>query len=229
MDQVTISPKKTTTLLVALAIAMGLLNIVSFVPLLRGTRDVPIYMLNLDAEQSIPALFSTVLLWLCAIFAAFIARSDPGKRSYRLKWGGIALAFFFLGIDEALCFHERLNGIFLRDSGILTLGWTLPYAVLAIVFAISYLRFLGEIPKETRNLIIIAGSLYVCGSLVVEVIGGRLRAGGIEGIGYHSMVAMEELLEMSGAIVFIHAFSSYIDKHLPNFHLGISSTIPTEE
>ena len=222
MNQVNINPKKTTVFLAAMTVVMGLLNIVSFIPLICGTRDVPIYMLNLDAEQSVPALFSTTLLWLCAVFAAFIAIGDPGKRSYRLKWGGLALAFFFLGIDESLCLHERLNGIFLRDSGFLIIGWVLPYAILVIFFAIAYFKFIFEIPSKTRLLIFLGGALFVTGALVLEVIGGRLKVDGM-GISYYIMAAMEELLEMSGTIVFVYAFSSYIDECMPKFKLIVSS------
>ena len=222
MKCIVLKPINITLFLIAILGFVSVLHVISYIPLIRGTRIAPIYMLNFDAEQNIPALFSTALLWLCAVFAGFISCGERESRFRSLGWGGLALVFFFLGVDESVSLHERLNGFFLRDSGILTLGWVLPYAVLALVFSAVYFRFWLKLPRKQRFLIALAAVLFVLGSLVIEVIGGRMRVDGA-GPGYHVMMACEELLEMSGSICFVYAFTSYLDEHIPDFCLSIRS------
>ena len=223
MKCLTINPRRIIQLLLITTVAVFILNLISFVPMMKGSRDAPVYMLNMDHEQNIPALYSTVLLWISGILTAFIAGSVEGSKWFRLKWTLASLIFFFFGIDESLCFHERLNGFFLRDFGIMRLGWVLPYAILMIIFAAIYFKFLFELPKKTRRLLILGGGLFLSGALVVEVIGGMTRSNDEEGMLYHTMVAIEETLEMLGSIAFIHAFASYLDEHIPHFRLRISS------
>ncbi|MEA2067726.1 MAG: hypothetical protein U9P12_00870, partial [Verrucomicrobiota bacterium] len=131
MGMVFLHPKKLVRVLVLFVVGLLVLNVLSYVPMLRGTRDAPVHMLNMDGEQNLPALFSTAMLWICAMLTAFIAASQT-LRSERRKWGVLSATFLFLGTDEAVSLHERLSGSVhgaLDSLGLFGFAWILPYAL----------------------------------------------------------------------------------------------------
>ena len=225
MGMVSLHPKKLVRVLVFIAVGLLVLNVLSYVPMLRGTRDAPVHMLNMDGEQNLPALFSTAMLWICAMLTAFIAASQT-LRSERWKWGVLAATFLFLGTDEAVSLHERLSGSVhgaLDSLGLFGFAWILPYALVLVVFLLVYAKFWWGLPADTRKWIAFGGFLFVAGALGCETVGYLwLKANG-SGMVYHLEIAAEELLEMAGTIVLIHAFANHVAKHLPESGLRIGS------
>jgi hypothetical protein len=229
MGELRINPKKTAIWLFAIILCMGLLNVVSYIPMLRGTRTQPILMLNLDSEQNLPSLFSTLLLWIGAVLCGFIAKAGGDTRADRNHWAGLSALFFYLGTDEFASLHERLGGLtdhMLASWGLSTFAWVIPYSFLLIFLLIYYVKFLFRLPVETMKWLIFSGIIYVAGALGCEIVGGiwYLRLGHGPGFIYYTIVAGEELLEMSGCTVFIYTLMTYIDKHVPGFRLRITSS-----
>lgn len=65
---------------------------------------------NLNSEQNIPALFSTLILLLSSILLAIITYAvKKTGASYFYNWLGLSLIFLFLSMDELLSFHESMT------------------------------------------------------------------------------------------------------------------------
>ncbi len=223
--EIRLHPKSLAMFLAAVTMALGVLNLLSCIPVFMGT-GYPFGSFNFDYENNIPTLFSTLLLCFCATLAFFIARSKKSERLLFLQWLGIAAAFLFLGIDESTSLHERLTEPVRNAVGtgaIFYYAWVIPYAVLLAVFVAIYLRFFFRLPPETRKWVAIGAVLYVGGGIGLELPGGAwYELHGKDAV-FYLLATFEELLEMTGCILFIYAFSSYIDRHIPDFKIRITS------
>jgi hypothetical protein len=164
---------------------------------------------NLNVENNVPTFFSAFLLLACAVALAVVARMPAHTPSDRRHWNGLGLIFLFLALDEDASIHELLINPLKRvlpEEGILHFGWVVPYAILALVIGLLYLRFVLRLPAPTRGLTIASGCVYLSGALVFEMIGGWYlsEVSGWMNFPYMTIVAAEEFLEMCGAILFLY-------------------------
>ena len=132
-------------------------------------------LFSVNAEETIPTWYSTILLFLSAVLLTFIATvKQKNQKLFRHHWTGLALIFLYLSMDEGAVIHEiiadPLQAKF-NTTGYLAFGWQIVFVPLVVVFALFYLRFLFHLPPRIRNLFIIAGSLYVGGAVFVEATG----------------------------------------------------------
>lgn len=160
-------------------------------------------LFDLDGERNVPSFFSTGLIMLCSAAMALLAERD--RPANRLAWQGLSLIFVFLAADELISLHERLIEPVrygLHTSGLLYLGWLLPYGLAAAVVGLGYLRFLLRLPQGTRNGILVAATAYLGGALVLEAVGGAYleTLHDIHNLPYELLTTLEETLEMGGMI-----------------------------
>ena len=183
---------------------------------------------NLNSEQNIPALFSTLILLLSSILLAIITYAvKKTGASYFYNWLGLSLIFLFLSMDESLSFHESMTVPLrkgLNTSGILFYAWVIPYGIALLILIFLYLKFFISLPAKTRKLFIIAAVVYLLGVIGIELMGGRID----EQIGRHNATyvvysTIEEVLEMGGIVVFIYALMNYISTEFDDLRLRISS------
>jgi hypothetical protein len=95
-------------------------------------------------------------------------------------------------------------------------GWVLVGAPFALAMSLLYSRFIFRLERRTRWLVLLAGALYIGGSLVIESLSARLwdiKEG--TSLEYSAIGTVEELFEMLGVIVFIYALLDYIQQHIP--------------
>lgn len=174
---------------------------------------------NLNVENNVPTFFSAFLLLSCAVTLAVVARMPANSASDRRHWIGLGLIFLFLALDEDASIHELFIGplkYFLPDTGILHFGWVVPYAVVALVIGVTYLRFVLRLPEPTRSLTFASGCMYLAGAFVFEMIGGWYvsEVSGWMDFPYMTIVAGEEFLEMCGAILFLYALLDCLQRGL---------------
>jgi hypothetical protein len=192
-------------------------------------------LFDVGEEGSIPTWYSSFTLLLSSILLAVIAalKRMRGDR-YTLHWIGLSLIFLFLSIDEVVQIHEAGSReevqSFVKNLTGLTFGgftyffWVVPGAAFVLIFLLVYLRFLVDLPKETRRLFLVAGILFVGGALGLEMLSARVvsiygiedweSVGGLPKIVVGIQTSIEELLEMLGIIVFIHALVAYIGAYV---------------
>lgn len=186
---------------------------------------VPLFDFN--EERSVPTWFSCWLLMMSAALLGVIATAQRQEGLPHLWWATLALVFVYLSLDEALSFHERLNRPvreLLGTSGALYYAWVIPYALFALAFLFFSLRPLRALPTETRRRLVLAGALFVCGAMGMEVVGSALVTGNHMQITLRSDLAMtlEEVLELSGAIVLVYALLKHIAARHPGFGITIT-------
>lgn len=170
---------------------------------------VPLF--DFDREHNIPSLYSAVSLLCCSgLLALLAAEGRQSQRHDARYWGGLSLLFLLVSVDEQFALHERLilplqEGF--QVSGFFHFAWVIPYGLLLLGLGLFYMRFFLRLPSGTRLRFVFAAVLYVGGALGMEMVGGDYyeRIGGVPDLPYTVMVTVEELLEMSGVIVFIHA------------------------
>lgn len=171
-------------------------------------------LFSVNAEQTIPTWYSTLLLFMASVVLALIAAATRANRERDgFYWIGLTLIFLYLSMDEGAVIHEiaaewlQTN---LTLTGFLTFGWQMVAAPLVILFGLIYLRFLLRLPLRTRSLFILAGLVYVGGALIVEGISAnQWDIGGGLSFEYLAIATVEECCEMLGVVIFIYALLAY--------------------
>ena len=228
---VLIKPRRIVTILaigVAIMAVGYMLALISIYYLGHNTALGLVPLFHLGRENNFPTFFTSGMLLMSAAILAFASVGNKRRQApYVPHWIGLAVIFFYLSIDEAASLHERLiqpTRDAINASGFLFYAWIVPYSLILVIFVLAYLRFLIHLPRRTRNLFIVAGAIYVLGAIGFESIGGRYYdLYGRNNIVYNSIEGFEEILEMIGVVIFIHALLTYIGRELPGLRLGISA------
>ncbi len=105
----------------------------------------------------------------------------------------MAAGFLLLAIDEVAGMHETFNSS-------IEMNWAIPGAILVLIIAIAFLPFLLTPPKRLTALFIASAVVYVSGTLLVELLSEEMDS---ESLSYMLAVAVEEGLEMLGALFFL--------------------------
>lgn len=172
-------------------------------------------LLSVDAEGNLATWFSVALLLGSALVAWTLAAGARrgGDGPWR-AWAVVALGLGYLSLDELAQLHEvaaTLLGV--PDlGGALTFGWVVVAAPAVLVAAVVGLRFAASLPPRTRALVVTAGAVYVGGALGMEVAGGAVYAatGSLQTVGYVLVSSLEELLELAGASLLLHALVAHL-------------------
>jgi hypothetical protein len=183
-----------------------------------------VFIFGLGAEQNLPTLYSTVALLVVAGLLFVAARHSKTDRVY---WWVLCFAFVFLACDETLSLHEKLIDPLkarLGTSGVFHYAWVIPYGIASFVFGLAFGRFLLRLPRKTARRFVIGGAVFVTGAIGMEMIGGVLfEDGGTKQWGYWSVQTLEEVLEMTGVLVFLFGLGDYINSHLGGLTIRIGS------
>ena len=215
-------PATVTTVTVALIAVVVIVSVIMQV--LRFRYEMPVTGMirnfDLNREGNVPTLLSAILLAIAGGLLLVIARARKRDSApYAVHWKILALIFFFMAIDEVIGIHELLIQPLrsaLNAEGVLYFTWVVPGAVLVLVFAVAYLKFLVHLPKKVAVLVAIAGVVYVAGALGMEMIDGQYYAehDRAQDEVYVLMTTIEEVLEMVGVAIFIHALATYMVDHV---------------
>jgi hypothetical protein len=158
-------------------------------------------LFNLNTERNLPAWFSTLLL-----FAVAVAMLRGAYVEFALKlgtaWGWLVLGvgFIYLSIDEQVRLHERLNGLLDMGPGVFHYSWVVFAIPGAIILALSFTPFLLRLPRSTASRLVVAGAVFLMGSVGFEMIGGLLISNEQETF-YLLSACMEESLEVIGTLL----------------------------
>ena len=150
-----------------------------------------IQLFELDEENNLPTWFSSFIL-LNVAFVLYISSKRTGleKKSH---WRFIAFGFLLLAIDEVAGLHETFNSS-------IEMNWAIPGAILILFVAAAYVPFLLSLRGKLALLFILSGALFVSGAIVTELFSEDMES---DSWGYAVAVALEEGLEMFGALLFL--------------------------
>jgi len=179
--------------------------------------------LDLDYEQNVPTYYSALMLTVGAWLSFRIGRLERYARSRDFAlWFVMAGALYYVSIDEAAQFHERLT-VPLREalglSGVFFFAWVVPAIPIVAVLTMTFLRFILRLEARTRYLFVLAAALYVGGALGMELVGGYYaETQGSDTLIYKAVAIIEESAEIAGILVVIYALF---------IQLGASERSPT--
>ncbi len=176
-------------------------------------------LIDFDYEANLPSfysssalLFTSLLLWIIGWY------KFKQKALFKYHWLGLAFVFTFLGVDEGIALHEDIGDIFenkewVDAQGFLFFAWVVPYGVLLLFFALSYLRFVLALPGKIKVLFICAGVMFVGGAMGLEIFSAReADLHGTDTVLYSALYTMEEILEMTSIALFCYALLLYIQQ-----------------
>jgi hypothetical protein len=182
--------------------------------------------LSLDNEYNIPTWYSSILLLICSaltglLFLLKIKEVDSSK----FYWIGLSVIFFLLASDEMLVLHEQIISPLrnlLNTGGFLYMAWIIPAVLLGIFFLVAYYKFLFSLPRQTLIYFIVSGIIYVSGALGLEAISGKIITElGENTLEYSLVTQFEEILEISGVLLFIYALLQYYGLYYSEFSIQI--------
>ena len=206
-------------LFVGLLLIGHLLTIVLLVNYPSASIEGSIYnkivaLFNFNLEANLPTFFSALLLLGNGILLTCITTGHKNSGRKYLHWVGMAFVFCLLSIDEMIKIHEHLRiptEKLLNTSGFFKYAWFIPYGIIIVILGIIYFKFFMSLPKSILKLFIISAFLFISGAVVMEGISGIQEENyGVNNLGYYVMYTIEELLEMSGSILFFYALLNYI-------------------
>jgi len=195
-----------TALLVVLDLGVKYLN--SYVWEMPGLR----VAFDVNRENNVPTAWNALLILAAGAVAALCATvADGGSRPGRRSWVVVALLTVFLGVDELARLHERLRGPSLQLSGgamhaIPVYAWLLLGSVLGLVALGLALWWARSLPRDVRSMFLAGVLLFGTGAVAVEAVGSYVD--NTRGLGpiYFGITAVEETLEMVGALLVTVAF-----------------------
>lgn len=222
LHPVTIKP---LTVLKLLLLVVGLLLLANVVAIFLSqtmedsiiTRYVDVYF-NFNLENNIPSFFSSIILFVasCLLFLIYRSKPLPASGSGKKQWLILSLIFLFLAVDENVGIHEDVTLVVksLLDNDLpdfLHWAWVIPYFVAFLVIAAFFLPFVLSLPPFTRNLFFIAGFVFVSGAVGLELVEGYVYINyGLNHIYNVILYCLEELMEMTGVVLFIYALLDYL-------------------
>jgi hypothetical protein len=150
---------------------------------------------DLDAEGNVPAAWSALLL----VFASVLSLADGVVRAAQAhaRWLVVGGVFFFMAVDEAGALHERLEDRLRIDWQVLYL----PVFALAAVAGLLLLARLRRIPGSAA--LFAAGALLWMVAQLLENL--QWKDADDKAAHYTPMMVSEELLEMTGSLLFLLA------------------------
>ena len=175
-------------------------------------------LFDLNGENNVPTWF-TALVWAMAAGLAMVASRREFSSDSVMRWSWFLLGgvFLLLSLDEVGSLHERLLGLagdtIKRSFGLADsfyYSWAPMGMLLVLLVAGLFVPFLLRIPRGVAARLILAAGVFLSGSLAIETIGSSYEAGLIAStdafrISWHRLIFVEEVLEMIGAILAVHA------------------------
>lgn len=184
---------------------------------LGGSLGGLVALFSLGSDRNIPTAYSGFALLFSAILLAArgsVARAQADRDW--LHWYSLAVVFAFLTVDETMEIHERLNGPvqeLLGTGGILFYAWVVPYGTGTLLLLILFWRFLSRLPRSTAYLMALSGVIFIAGAIGMELLGGlHFERYGSQNPGYVVLQSVEEILEMSGIVLFIYTLAVHLER-----------------
>jgi len=231
VQRLSVVPKKVTRLLLWITSFLTSIHVLTQLAILAFSdftgRDWLVIMFGLGGEANLPATFSGGLLLFSAMLLGTIAlERRRSSAPFAQHWTLLAWIFLYLGLDELASIHDHITVPLRRlldSDGFFYYVWVIPYIAGVTALLLGSIRFLAHLAGSTRHLFFVAGTLYIGGALGMELLEGfYVSQMGSETFLDTVLVTVEELMEMLGAVVFIHALLCYIRASLRNFTLQLS-------
>lgn len=221
-----LDPERVFKCLLATILVLTALNLVGvYIRSFTEWEEVKEHLVRLvyfDAEQNIPSFFSSLILLVSALLLMYITYVNKQQGQHYRHWLGLAVLFVFLSVDEAVSLHEILIGpvrMLLTFEGFFYFAWVVPYGVFTLLLFFFYFKFLMQLPRRVRFLMVLSGIFFVSGAVLLEMVGGNYYSSNGYKMDYtFSLIAtVEEFMEMLGVSFFIYSLLVHIQTALHGY------------
>ena len=190
-----------------------------------------VHFFDFNEEDNIPTFFSVLLLLLASSLLLIIAKLEPIHKMAR-RWLFLSAIFLFLSLDESISIHERFsnltNNVYHIDTsmgGYLHYSWVVPYALGLIILTVIYAPFIWQLPPFIRTFFVLSGCVFVTGAMGLEIIEAHYSVlHGVHNLHYALLYTLEEVMEMSGVVLFIYALLTYIAQKHGEIKLSVTNS-----
>lgn len=219
-DIVHIRPHVVRRWLIAATLIVLALNTVRIIAIYGFNLPVRLVVIDVSYEQNLPTWFSTLLLSMNAAILTVIAVWKMSRNArHRWSWAVLAAGFAVLSLDETASLHENLN-LLINNTHVtkvrLVSAWVIAGVPFVCVIAASFFTFLRDLPARARLQFLVAGVLFVGGSVGMEVIWDIYMVTGSRDYVASQIIRMiSEGMEMAGSAAFIVALLDYIQREMP--------------
>ena len=215
-----VSTNRLIKTLVAILLLLLAINIAAII-IAQTTGHYSVYGLlpkfRFDDEQNIPTYFSAVILLISsALLYAIFHMHKLNELSNRNYWRILSILFLLLSIDEIVCFHELLispsKKLFGITEGLFYFAWVIPGMLFCLILAVYFLRFFLNLPTRYKVLFGTSALVLISGAIGMEIVDGFFAptTWSERTLIYDVLSTLEELLEMTGVILFIYSLIDYI-------------------
>jgi hypothetical protein len=169
------------------------------------------YLFDLSREMNVPTWFSVLLLTLVAVAATVFWVVLHGR-----AWFWLAVLFAYISLDEATDLHGLwpmafdLSGV--ADDHFKLFMWVVPGAVLVLLIAMLFMRWVLTLPRRTKGYFFTAGAVFVTGGLGFEVVGSFVAEPGFFNPVYLVVMTLEEALEMAGVVIMLMGMAAHAEE-----------------
>lgn len=229
--RIEISKVRVTQVLVAMVVVLHVLNIpaVGFKylwPEYWAWARHYVVLLSVSGEGKLPTLYSGLTMLAAAVLLGLIAAHERLRgRRFHSHWMWLGIVFALMAMDEMVAIHE-MSSRPLREylgirSGPLYHAWVVPAMAFLAFMAVTYFRFLLALPARTRMLFVVAGAIYVGGALGMEMAGSAYAAAYGQDLVYGVLATLEEILEMSGMVLFLYGLMDHLEHYAPESRIRV--------
>ncbi len=187
----------------------------------------PLRLIDVGEESSLPTLFSTLNLLLAAFFLFVIQAHTRRAQQPHRYWLVLAVGFAILCLDEGIGIHETIGAVVRKiDIPIPVLrerSWLIVGIPVVIATAIAFLPFLSRLDRRTATRFVLAGALFVAGAVGFELAGAAMLHTEVAETGdlvYRLRRIAEEGFEMAGVAVFNVALFDEVARRNVRIELG---------
>ncbi|HET9404228.1 MAG TPA: hypothetical protein VFO57_06590 [Burkholderiales bacterium] len=227
-SRIEISKNGVTRALIAIVVALHMLNVPAvafrYAWSWDGARHY-IAFFGVSGEGKLPTFYSGVTLLACAMLLGLIAAHERSRGGFRSHWIGLGAIFALMAMDELVAIHELSSGqlrvLLGITGGPLYHAWVVPAMAFLAFLAIAYFRFLVALPARSRALFVTAGVIYVGGALGMEMAGAAYTAAHGQDLAYGVLSTIEEVLEMSGIVMFLYGLMDHLERCAPESRIRI--------
>jgi hypothetical protein len=216
-----LQPRQLLRILLTISVALALISFV--LQMLRAAGvDLPMDQLvrrfDVDQEAAVPAWFSSLDLFFCALLIAAIAAARSGH-AYARAWWWLGAGILFMSLDENVSIHEfvndKLDGA--THSGSAGL-WVIPGLVAVAVVGFLFIGFLRHLPAKYRRQFLAAAAVFLFAAAGLELVGTAMDKPVPAGVDVASLrpryvdvteSTIEEFLEMASVAYFAFSLASY--------------------
>lgn len=187
-------------------------------------------LFDFNREHNLPTYFSALLVLLNALLFYLLYRNKPLSR-YGMAFLLLCGVFLFLAFDEVFSLHEILNEplrAYLQAEGVFYYAWLIPYALVALLLALSLIPFFLKLPRRYRYLYLLSGALFISGAVLMEMVGGRHFELHGKDFTYHLFTTFEELLEMAGMLLCLYTNLNYLEQTTGGVQVTFGTEHPAE-